>query len=301
MVQQNGKCFISERPIDLDLDEVDIDHIIPTRDNGKDDPSNFALTLATYNRSKQAADLRIARVLARFDSIKDSAESDDRGANLNDVLKAYGGDDDDIRIKADAASVTYVAASAEGEERVTVPLHEDKLSGMRHFFAMLPIEVIHHDERINPRPIGANLRGLVEEFHKRRPQLHVALAWIETSQAPKARVRVFDGQHKAAAQILLGVRKLPVRIFVDPDEQVLLTANTNAGTTLRQVAFDKSVQRRLGSYILLDRIDRYREEKGLPSDFEEYPYPAKAGCPTVAGGRWTRAAPAGMAPAVSWS
>ena len=32
-----------------------------------------------------------------------------------------------------------------------------------------------------------------------------------------------------------------------------------------------------------------------------YPYPAKAGCPTVAGGRWTRAAPAGMAPAVSWS
>ena len=35
--------------------------------------------------------------------------------------------------------------------------------------------------------------------------------------------------------------------------------------------------------------------------FEFYPYPAKAGCPTVAGGRWTRAAPAGMAPAVSWS
>src|SRR6516165_2404666 len=79
--QQNGKCFISEKPIDLDLDEFEIDHIIPTRDNGKDDPSNFALTLASYNRSKQAADLRIARVLARFDSIKDSAESDDRGAN----------------------------------------------------------------------------------------------------------------------------------------------------------------------------------------------------------------------------
>jgi CRISPR/Cas system Type II protein with McrA/HNH and RuvC-like nuclease domain len=33
--QQNGKCFISEKPIELDLDDVDIDHIIPTRDNGK--------------------------------------------------------------------------------------------------------------------------------------------------------------------------------------------------------------------------------------------------------------------------
>ena len=32
-----------------------------------------------------------------------------------------------------------------------------------------------------------------------------------------------------------------------------------------------------------------------------YPYPAKAGCPTVAGRRRTRAAPTGMTPAVSWS
>jgi hypothetical protein len=34
---------------------------------------------------------------------------------------------------------------------------------------------------------------------------------------------------------------------------------------------------------------------------ELYPYPAKAGSATVAGRRRTRAAPAGMAPAVSWS
>jgi hypothetical protein len=129
---------------------------------------------------------------------------------------------------------------------------------------------LHHDERINPRAIGANLRGLVEEFYKGRPQLQVALAWTETSHAPKACVHVFDGQHKVAAQILLGVRQIPIRIFVNPNEQLLLTANTNAGTTLRQVAFDKSVQRRLGSSILVDRIDRYRDERGLASDYEEF-------------------------------
>jgi hypothetical protein len=264
--QQNGKCFISEKSIELGLDEVDIAHIIPTRDNGKDDPSNFA----SYNRSKQAADLRVARVLARFDKIKEAADDEDRGANLDDVLKAFRGAQSSLRVKLDMKEVTYVAPHKGGEGKVTVPLHEDKLSGMRHFFAVLPIEVLHHDEPINPRPIGANLRGLVEEFHKRRPQLHVALAWIETSQAPEARVHVFDGQHKAAAQVLLGARELPVRIFVNPDEQILLTANTNAGTTLRQVAFDKSIQRRLGSSILLDRMDRYRDEKGLPSDFEDF-------------------------------
>jgi 5-methylcytosine-specific restriction endonuclease McrA len=97
--QQSGKCFISEEPIDLALEEVDIDHVIPMRDNGKDDPSNFALTLSHYNRSKLAADLRIARVLARFEKIKKTADSDDRGANLNDVLKAFGGGTTEIRMK----------------------------------------------------------------------------------------------------------------------------------------------------------------------------------------------------------
>lgn len=269
-VQQSGKCFISEKPIDLSLDEVDIDHIIPTRDNGKDDVTNFALTLAHYNRSKQAADLRVARVLARFEEIKATADSDDRGANLNDVLRAYGGATGKLRIKIDGAFVTYLAHGTNSEDKITTPLHTDKLSGMQYFFGLLPIEPIYHDERINPRPIGANIRGLIEEFHKGRPQLHVALGWVGTSEFPEASVRIFDGQHKAAAQILLGARFLPARIFVDPNFDILLTTNTNAGTTLRQVAFDKSVQRRLGSSILLDRISRYRDEKGLQEDDETF-------------------------------
>jgi hypothetical protein len=111
---------------------------------------------------------------------------------------------------------------------------------------------------------------LVEEFHKGRPQLQVGLGWISSETPLSSKVHVFDGQHKAAAQILLGVHSLPVRVFVDPDFDLLLTANTNAGTTLRQVAFDKSVQRRLGSSILLDRIKRFKSEKGLADDYEAF-------------------------------
>src|SRR3954452_20432129 len=107
--QQSAKCFISELPIDLELDEVDIDHVIPTRDSGKDDPSNFALALAHHNRSKQAADLRVARVLARFERIKQSADQEDRGPNLNDVLLDYGGAATELRMKINNDQVTYVA------------------------------------------------------------------------------------------------------------------------------------------------------------------------------------------------
>lgn len=69
--------------------------------------------------------------------------------------------------------------------------------------------------------------------------------------------------HKATAQVLLGVRALPIRVFVDPDPDLLLTTNANAGTALRQVAFDKLVQRRLGKSLFNDRLERYRKEKGL--------------------------------------
>lgn len=268
--QQNGKCFISDEPIKLGLHEVDVDHVIPLKNEGKDDPSNFALTHSSHNRSKQASDLRVARVLARLDRIRAGAVSDDRGANLGDVLAAFGGACKPLRAAIHQGQIDIIPALNGATQPLTLPVHTDPLSGMRYFFALLPIEFIHHDDRINPRAIGPNIRGLIEEFHRGRPQLHVALGWIETTALPEVTVKVFDGQHKAAAQVLLGVREVPVRIFIDPDKDKLLTANTNAGTTLRQVAFDKSVQRRLGSSILLDRLERFREDRKLDAENEDF-------------------------------
>ena len=155
-------------------------------------------------------------------------------------------------------------------EVMTFPICKDEISGFRSSFIDLPIEYLHHDDHINPRSIGNNLRKLVVEFHRRLPQLHISLGWIATSNGNRAKVRIFDGQHKAAAQVLLGAKRLPVRVFINPDIDLLLTANTNAGTTLRQVAFDKSVQRSLGSSILSKRIDRYREELALGNDDESF-------------------------------
>lgn len=266
---QHGTCFICEKPIDLKLhgDSIDIDHVEPLTVGGKDGEENFALAHASCNRSKQASDLRVARVLARFDRIRVTCAEQNRGPNLADVLAEYGGAKHELSFEAVGTEMRLTFASTGDPTIQSIPLYTDPLSKLRYFFADLPIEYLHHDDRINPRNIGGSLAGLVEEFHRGRPQLHAALAWTDCARGPGL-VKVFDGQHKASAQVLLGVRSLPVRVFVDPDPDLLLTTNTNAGTTLRQVAFDKSVQRRLGKSLFNDRLERYRKEKGLSDDDE---------------------------------
>jgi hypothetical protein len=266
---QVASCFICEKPIDLKLhaDSLDIDHVEPLKVGGKDGEENFALTHASCNRSKQASDLRVARVLARFERIRAACDEEHRAPNLADVLSTYGGAKHPLAFEADGSEMRLTLAATGDPGIRAVPLYTDPLSRLRYFFAELPIEYLHHDDRINPRNIGGSLAGLVQEFHRGRPQLHAALAWVDRIEGP-ALVKVFDGQHKATAQVLLGVRAIPIRVFVDPDPDLLLTTNTNAGTALRQVAFDKSVQRRLGKSLFNDRLERYRKEKGLADDDE---------------------------------
>ena len=264
---QHSKCFICELPIDLELHKqyLHIDHIQPLSEKGKDTIENFALTHDSCNVSKQASNLKVARLLAKFDSIKKSANEQNRdSATLSDILKHYNGSKYHMSISISDKIVKYSFPELENNEIYQSMMFIDPLSNQKSFFAEIPIEYMFHDSQINPRGIGSNLRKLIEEFDKGRPQLHAALARIDTNTNSK--ILIFDGQHKAAAQILLGTKKMPIRIFVDPDIDLLLTTNTNAGDGLRQVAFSQSIKRRLGHTIYSDRISKYQKEHKLSED-----------------------------------
>lgn len=264
---QKGVCFICEKPIDIQLHEYEIDHIIPRAEGGKDDDFNKALVHRTCNRQKLDSDLRVARCMAKYEDIKNRyAQEGPNRPNLGDFLKEFGGAKYDLRMRVNLNKnvVEYTLAEIENSIRET-PLYKDKLSNLDYFFIELPIEYIHHDDRINPRAVGSRIRGLINEFLLGRPQLHVSLAWAKADEG-RARVQIFDGQHKAVAQILLGVKRLPIRVFLNPDLDLLLVTNTNAGTTLRQIAFDKAVQRLLGSKIYWEKIDEYRRLHNLEKD-----------------------------------
>lgn len=265
---QNGKCFICQESIDLILhsDTLDIDHIIPLKLGGKDDPINFGLTHSSCNRSKQDTNLEVARVLKKFEKVKEKIKTENRGVNLQDLLTRANGAKHKLNFSRQDGKIRYSLSQIGDNNVYEIPIYTDELTKDEFFFVQLPIEYIFHDDEINPRSIGDNISKLVKEFYNKNPQLHISLGWTDIKDGEASEIKLFDGQHKAAAQILLGVRKIPVRVFVNPDKDKITLTNFHAGTTLRQVAFDKSVQRHLGNTLFYQRIKRYQEEHNLADD-----------------------------------
>ncbi len=260
---QNNKCFICGKDIDLEIQDTNIDHIIPLANKGNDNKTNFAITHASCNKSKQDANLTIARALHKLKDIQENVEKKQkRAASLKDLLIAEGGSLYDFQYKLDNDEIRFSFDKVHGDTTIySSPIFTDKLSNEKSCFLNVPLEYLFHDEVINPRGINSSISLLVKEFYKGNPQLHLTLARIENGK-----IKVFDGQHKAAAQILLGNRTICLRLFINPNVNKLTETNANAGSKLRQIAFDKSVMRQLNNTLYLERVKKYQEDHQLAPD-----------------------------------
>jgi len=259
---QNNTCYICQKTIDTALHETNIDHIVPLANKGKDNEDNFAVTHESCNKSKMDADLKIARILFTLKDIQDRIfESEKRAASLKHVLIEYNGSKFDFKHEIKNGMLRYAFSHNGDNEIRETPISRDHLSGEKYCFIELPIEYIFHDEIINPRGINSSISKLVKEFDKGNPQLHLSLARFDDNK-----LKIFDGQHKAVAQILLGSKKLMLRVFLNPNVDRLIETNTNAGSTLRQIAFDKSIMRQLNNVLYKERIRKYQEDFNLAED-----------------------------------
>jgi len=259
---QNGICYICQKPIDLNLHNTNIDHIYPLVRGGKDSEDNFALTHESCNKSKQDANLKIARLLASLREIQEEAmKSENKSATLYHILKKYGGSKFDFRYKKNDKLIEYSFSELGDNTIYQTPIFRDHLSNEETCFIEIPIEYLFHDTLINPRGINESIIKLIKEFEKGNPQLHLGIARLDDNK-----IKVFDGQHKAVAQILLGQKRLLLRLFPDPDVDRLIETNANAGSSLRQIAFDKSVMNQLNYILYQEKISKYQEQHNLSPD-----------------------------------
>lgn len=150
----------------------------PLVTGGKDDESNFALAHENCNKSKQDADLVVARAMARLQKIIKSAEEKHETPSLKHVLAANGGSKFDFSYKITDGKLSY-AFSQTGDDTIrTSEIFLDELSKEKTAFIRVPLQYLYLDEIINPRGINSSIGLLIKEFHKGNPQLHVSLARI---------------------------------------------------------------------------------------------------------------------------
>lgn len=258
---QNHKCFICEQDIDIDLNNTNIDHIRPLANNGKDELSNMAITHEHCNKSKQDADLIVAKKIAKLEKIMQEAENNGETASLKHVLKKVNGSKYNFKYKIEKDELVYSFDEVGDVEIKKTKIYTDFLSREKTTFIEVPIEYLYHDDDLNPRGLNKSVNLLIKEFYKPNPQLQISLARIDDNK-----IKIFDGQHKTVAQIMLGVTKIIVRLFINSDFDKLMTTNLNAGKQLKQIAFDKAIVRQLHDSLYSSKLQRYREENGLDSD-----------------------------------
>jgi len=250
---QGGICFLCEERIDLEADRVEIDHIKPLADNGPDEEGNWALMHEECNRKKKAQNLQLAKAKMKFDRIK---ERYDGAVTTAQILEEFGGSKEEVfaKIENNFCKIRF------GNKDYEFPIFTDPSNdSYRCFFGLLPIEILYHDSELNPRKI-IDIDKLIDEFFRKNPQLHVALCRMHFEEnGGKSKVLLFDGQHKTAAQLVLGRKKIFCRVFINPDKDNLKEVNRRAHKELRQIEFFRSVLDTLGEDIFSVKFKEYLE------------------------------------------
>ncbi|MBQ6265999.1 MAG: HNH endonuclease [Clostridia bacterium] len=206
---QQHRCFICNEEIDPEIQQTNIDHIKPLANGGKDDVINFAITHEHCNKSKQDADLEVAKRLYQLNRIIKSVEEKHETPSLKHVLIENGGSKYLFKYKLENNQIIY-SFDEDGDTTIRrTEVFTDNLSGEKTAFIEVPLAYLYHDDVINPRGINSSISLLIKEFYKPNPQLHLSLARIDDGK-----IKIFDGQHKAVAQIMLGTKNIVVRLFI---------------------------------------------------------------------------------------
>jgi len=256
-------CHVCRQPINLQAHRIDIDHIVALARGGADEESNWALAHESCNRSKGTRDLQLQRILYEFrrhveEYTAADAHGQDRNFTLNEALEELKPKRQEVGvvIKGSEISISWMEDGKPSTEKYLL-LEEPANPPARSFVARIPFSCLHHDHDINPRSI-VDLEPMIEEFYNGYPQLQPSLAALNIDgDEGKAPILVFDGQHKAAAQLYARRDRLFLRVFVNHSRDRLKETNYRAHTKLAQVHFPQLINDRVGADLFKEEFDRF--------------------------------------------
>ncbi len=243
------RCFISGEVIGPN-DVIEYDHILPYSKEGETDISNIRIVKKDYNRRKNDQSLYDVRDNLKLERLFNLKKNN---IKLQDIFelkeierKAFHFNENNETIIID-----------DGTDKRVYSLLHDKILGVQYFYGSFPIKWLENDDQegLQPRVIDykrlISLRGHLKDH----PQLAPSISRLIGSK-----MKLFDGQHKLAAQILNNVTEVDIKAYISPSDPIrakklfddLMVTNLDAHSKHKQIPFYTST--------LLDRLSvKYKE------------------------------------------
>ena len=223
--QHGRRCFVDGEPIPEE-GTIEYHHIKPFSDDGPTTIENIApvckrhhLTIGTMSLQEYRDKLQLAQFF-----------EDGEPKYLDDLIrykKGHCGEKLTYEIKDDLISLYF------GDSRHDYPLHKCPTTGWKYFYATLPVEYIENDRELQPRALReASMWSLYRHF-----QINTQLAPSICRIDEFGTVLLFDGQHKAAAQIWGGRAIIECKAYLNPGARILKETNLEAHGPFRQMTF----------------------------------------------------------------
>lgn len=222
---QGSRCFIDNHPL-AEGEGVEFDHIEPYSEGGRSVPSNIGAVCRKHNREKGALSLSEYRDRVGLRRFFEGAKK----RRLDDLLgeRLRNGYGNSLPTEQSDRGITIYLDGGPTE----LPLHTCPATGERYFFTSLPVTHLRNDAELQPRALEPNRVWELYRHLRTHTQLAPAVARLV-----EGNVLLFDGQHKAAAQVWAGRRYIDCKVYLNPELRRLKETNLSAHDKLRQMPF----------------------------------------------------------------
>ncbi len=257
-IKNNICCYVDKKPVS-GKNDIEYHNIFPLAPDNSE-IKNF--TVVCKNHHKEIGTLSITEYFIK-------KEMDDFFKmpglrKLNDVLNLKTGKRKSIKkikIKTTGQSDEIEISLDEDKKSMTYNLLKCPATGFKYFYASVPVGYINNDENLQPRPLEIDRLWDLYRHLLVNSQLTPSVCRLTGSN-----IFLFDGQHKAAAQIWAGRRELDCKIYLEPDIKSLKETNLIAHDKLRQMPFFTSILINKWASIFEEEWKEYMEQRGFKSE-----------------------------------
>jgi hypothetical protein len=239
-------CYATGHKIPDD-EIIQFDHIKAFADNGASEIDNIAPMCKEHNLKKGQLPLQDFRTKISLEDFFDK----DQALTLKDELE-YFKQKSMISGFGKPCYLTMTKDTIELEvtdKKLNYQLFTCPTTKWKYFYALIPVEAINSDDDEDGE-IGLQPRYLILEkvfnlyrHFQKHPVLQPSIARFH-----KNKILVFDGQHKIAAMLWGGRKLFELKVYIDPDPQVLNNTNIAAHDKFAQTRFYSSIMvAKLGS------------------------------------------------------